>query len=282
MRAIIATGACVLLAIGAQAAGGRQPDARPPLSGPVVPPRLAPALSLVERAFDGSVRAPDRPPEEAALDALGLTAPDATPAQRAAWEAASGVLAERARMLDHAVGTNIDLLVMLSVAEGTDDGLDKLMLGLKAYEVLAPLRAKGTLRAQIAGVLPEPERAEFERLLDEYWGSLVRDRRAQPKPDGGRPARGEIILAARGESFGREVERSFQRLVKSGELIYRYATRGIRLSVPQQRRLRELAADHAAKGDNASEEDNRRLFLGALRTLHVWQRPRFVRNLQGT
>lgn len=277
-----ATFACVVVALAASIAPAQPPA--PPLAGPRIV-EDAPAAdrpSLLARGFDGLVLVPEIPPEEAALRALGLDAPDASPERRAAHDAILALLAERARALDDILADNLDLLVMLGVAEGTDDGLDKLMLGLKAYEVLAPLRAKGPLRAQVRALLPAGDQSAYDEALDEFWRAIVRDRRAQRKADGKRPARGEVVLAVRGESFGREVERSFQRLVASGELIYRYATRGITLTRPQQRRLRELAADHAAKGDRASDDDNRRLFLGALRTLSVSQRPRFIRNLRGS
>lgn len=283
-----ATVACVAVTLGTSLAPAQpstvSPAPAPPLAGPRIvddAPAAEPRPSILARGFDGLALVPEIPPEEAALRALRLDAPGASPERRAAHDAILALLAERARALDTILADNLDLLVMLNVAQGTDDGLDILMLGLKAYEVLAPLRAKGPLRAQVRALLPEPDAAAFDEALDEFWRAIVRDRRAQRKADGTRPARGEVVLAVRGESFGREVERSFQRLAASGELLYRYATRGITLTKPQQRRLRELAADHAARGDRVGDDDTRRLFLGALRTLDVSQRPRFIRNLRG-
>ncbi|GJQ29515.1 MAG: hypothetical protein HBSAPP03_13990 [Phycisphaerae bacterium] len=254
----------------------------PPLAGPRVDEAPAPArVTLIERDFDGAVKIPELPPEEVALSLLGLEAPGATAEQREAHAAARRVLEERAKFIDDFVVNNIPLLTMFGNAENTGDKLDQFMLGLEALRKFAPLREKGSLRSRLAAALPEAERARYETLLDEFWLALEKDRARRPKADGTKPNRLEILLGAKLESFGREGERSFARVQYSGELLYHYATRGLTLTPLQKRRLRELAADHAARGDNVTEADNRRLFARALGVLRVEQRPKFIRNLRG-
>lgn len=253
----------------------------PPLAGPTAhPPQSAPA-TLVERSFNGEVKPPEIPPEEAALSLLSLNAPDSSALQRQAHDAAQGILAERAKFIDDFVVNNVPLLTMFGNAENTGDKLDQLMLALEAMRKFRPLYEKGTLQRRLADVLPEPDRDQFESVLREYWSALVQDRHARPKADGKRPGRIEVVLGAKLESFGKEVERSFQRVLYSGELIYAYATKDLKLTKLQQRRLRELSAEHAAKGENVTEQDNRRLFVRAIFILDEEQRPRFIRNLKG-
>ncbi|CAG0963492.1 hypothetical protein PHYC_00856 [Phycisphaerales bacterium] len=252
----------------------------PPLAGPTAAPAAA-TSTLVEVSFNGEVKPTEVPPEEAALQLLRLDAPDATEVQRQAHAAAQGILAARAKFIDDFVVDNIPLLTMFGNAENTGDKFDQLMLAIEAMRKFRPLHEKGPLQQRIAGVLPEPDRERFDTLLGEYRAALVADRHRRPKADGKRPGRIEIVLTSKLESFGREVERSFQRVLYSGDLVYRYATRGLKLTREQQRRLRELTSEHAAKGENATEADNRRLFGRAILLLDEEQRPRFIKNLKG-
>lgn len=256
--------------------------AQPPLAGPKVgTTQAAPATTLIEHDFDGAVKVPEVPPEEKALHLLGLDAPEATPAQREALAAARRVLEARAKFIDDFVVNNVPLLTMFGNAENTGDKRDQVMLALEAMRKFAPMIEGGTLREQVAACLPEGDRARYEAMLDEFWAALVRDRAKRPKADGTRPGRLETIIGAKLESFGREGERAFERVQYSGALLYHYATKDLRLTPHQKRVLRELAEEHAAKGDDVTDEDNRRLFTRALAVLRVDQRPKFIKNLRG-
>lgn len=257
-----------------------QPES--PLAGPrVVNPPAMPRLSITQRVFDGTVKMPEVSPEEAALEQLKLDGPEASESQRESHTRARAVLAARARFMDEFVLGNIPLLTMFGNAENTGDGLDQFMLALEAVRKFKPLTDKGRLADLIAAELSTEDRARYNRVLAEFWSDLARDRAQHRKPDGKRPGRVEVILGAKLESFGREVERSFTRVQYSGELLYQYATKGMRLTKNQERRLRELVGEHAAKGEEVTEEDNKRLFAGAWIILEPRQRGRLVRNLKG-
>ncbi len=259
-----------------------QPVGEPPLAGPRIErPAATSRVTLVERDFDGAVKLPEIPPEEVAMDLLDLDGAEATEAQRAALAAARKVLEERAKFIDDFVVNNIPLLTMFGNAENTGDKLDQVMLALEALRKFSPLMEKGPLRVRLAAVLPEVDRAKFEGLLDEFWLAVEKDRARKPKADGSRPNRLEILIGAKLESFGREGERAFARVQYSGALLYSYATKGLTLTPQQKRQLRELSETHAAKGDDVTEEDNRKLFVRALGVLRVEQRPRFIKNLRG-
>jgi len=234
----------------------------------------------VERTFNGEVKLPDSTPEEAALKALDLGGAGATPAQRDALGRARDILNERAAFLDELVASNLDLLGRLDGADSRPGG-EKAALAWAVWEKVRPLREKGMLQDRVREVLPDADRARFDALLKEFWGATIAQRSTQLKPDGKKPGRIEIISAVRFESFGKEVERSFYRVVQSGRLLFEYSTRNLKLTKEQERSLRDLAAEHAKKGDNASEEDNRKLFLRALFVLDESQRPKFIRNLKG-
>jgi hypothetical protein len=249
----------------------------PPLAGPKVGVP-APRATLVELDLQGRVRIPEEPPEEAALALLGLDRPDAPRAQREAHARAREILARRARILDEFVVGNIPLLNMLNTSR---DERERFLLILEAGRRLAPLTRDGTLREQIARCLPDEDRVRFGALLDEFWSAVVRERRTVRRPDGKRPGRIEILAQVRLESLGREIERAFRRIVESGELLYRSATRGLTLTPAQRRELREISAVFARLGDGGREDEKRRLFTRALLVLDVEQRPKFIRNLKG-
>lgn len=250
-----------------------------PLAGPKVN-APSPRASMVEHGFNGEVKLPETTPEEAALGAMRLDTPDASPAQREAHARAREILDERAAFLDELVAGNLELLSRLDGADARPGG-EKAALAWAVWEKVRPLREKGLLQDRVREVLPEAERARFDAILNEFWREIIAERRTKPKPDGKKPGRIEIIAAVRFESFGKEIERSFYRIIQSGRLLFEYSTRDLKLTKEQERSLRDLAAEHAKKGDNASEEDNRKLFLKALFVLDESQRPKFIRNLKG-
>jgi len=261
-----------------------QPDARKasepssPLSGPTVTESKDIKPTLVQSDFDGHIRLVDGSPEEAALMLLKL--------DDEARTEADAILAERARLLDEFVTDNLLLLGQMDTADKAGDKKTHGALIVKALQELRPVLDKGRLEDRIANAIPEARRGEYRALLKEYWGALVKDRRAAPRPDGPdkgkKPGRIEILAQAKIETFGKEVERSYQRVEKSGELAFKYIFMGVDLSAEQRGTIRALFATHAAQTNgNASEKENGQLFLAVLPHLKPEQAKQVMKNIKG-
>lgn len=260
-----------------------QPADPSPLGGPKV--REQPSRpTIIARNFDGSVKPPEGTAEEAVLELLGVAgvgAMGASPEEQQAGERVRVILAKRGRVLEDFVFENVALLTKLDTAANTGDKADQLRLLAEAFRQLAPLREGGPLSSQIRAALPEAKGAEFDLILREYWEAVIADRMSRAKPEGGFPSRLEAIAGARLESLGKEIERSFYRLLMSGEFIYRVATRGLTLTPEQSRRLRAVIGEHyRLTGGNDDEAANKRLFAKSIAVLDDDQKPRFIRNLR--
>ena len=247
-----------------------------PLAGPTVTEGRDAAATLVQSDFDGRVRVVDGSPEEAALRLLGLGADELAMAE--------GILAERARLVDDFVAENILLLGQMDTADKAGDKKTQGALVVKALQELRPVLEKGKLEDRVAEALPEGARERYRRLLKEYWSAVVEDRRRSPKPDGGGKRLGRIEATAQVklEAFGREIERSYQRIERSGELAFRLIFKGVELEPAKRAKVRELFAAHAAqtKG-NATEKENGQLFLAVLPHLTPEEARAVMKNIKG-
>lgn len=247
---------------------------RPALAGPTAGEEEgAGRRTLVVTGFDGSVRRPDRPPEFAAADLLALDEP-----ARAAVEA---IAAERALLLDEFVSTNLELLTQIETAQSTGDGLGMLGLGQRAWAELEPLRSQGPLSERVRAVLPQARRAEYDRLLREYWGALIAEGRRTPKADGRTPGQLEIVARERMESFGREVEQAFARVLRSGQLVFRMLLDGIELRPEQSEKIRGMIAEFVERhGVDAAPKEWAVLGVGIAAHLTPEQTVRFAENVK--
>lgn len=267
----------------ALSATAQQPVDASPLGGPKVQEQAS-RPTIITRNFDGSVKPPEGTAEEAVLELLsvgGAGAMGASPEERGAGERVRVILAKRGKVLEDFVFENVALLTKLDTAGNTGDKADQLRLLAEAFRQLAPLREGGPLSSQIRAALAEAKGAEFDLILREYWEAVIADRMSRAKPEGGFPSRLEAIAGARLESLGKEIERSFYRLLMSGEFIYRVATRGLTLTPEQSRRLRAVIEEHyRLTGGNDDEAANRRLFARSIAVLDDDQKPRFIRNLR--
>jgi hypothetical protein len=227
--------------------------ASPPLAGPrAIAP--APSATLVVYDFTGRLRRPDIPPEAAAAALLALD-----DHARAAVEAA---LARRAAILDAFVRENLDLLTQIGTAGATGDKLDQLGLAQLAYTKLQPLRSQGTLQEVIRAALPTDAAARFDAALDEYWRAVVREGQREPG-ENGNPRHGvQAVIEERLRTLGREIELSFERQLRSGDILFSYLTAGLQLRPEQAVRIRQAVADVVERTDVESDKRAQAL-LGA-------------------
>lgn len=203
------------------------PSARP--AGGAAAAGQRAAATIVRYEFAGGVAPTPVQPEAAALDVLGLSAEERA--------GADAVLLRRARIIEDLVSTRLEQFVRLGTASAAGDTGDVLtQIGAMVGKAVS-LNADGPLREQIDRALPEHARAEFARVLNEYWKAVL-GQTGPARPKGGAI---EVRLGA----LGREVEAAFQRLLGSGALIKTYLTRELTLTPEQDARVAELAAEFA-------------------------------------
>lgn len=297
-RAALWCSAVAFVGLAGLPAIGQTEAERAPLAGPAVAAR-AERATLVEHDFPGKVRRLESAPEEAAARLLELTTE--------VREKVEAIFADRVKKLDAFVADNLLLLNQLDTAGKAGDKLDQLKLLAEAVHKLAPVWTKGTLRSQVRSVLPESARAEFDRLLAEYWDAIVTERRDEAKVNAA-PARDdmkmadskkaegasdraakvksksrfEILTEERLASFGKEIERSFQRQLQSGDVIADYIINYVTMSDEQKARIRELCNEFAEKTKmNASEQQNRELFVKIAGVLDTKQQMELAKLIQG-
>jgi hypothetical protein len=248
------------------------PEAAPVLAGPRVRAEAPAAATLVEVGLNGEVKRLLTTPEQAALEFLDL--------DQATRERIDKALAVRARKIDGFVGRNIDLLTKLGNAAGTGDKKDQLRLAAEAAWELRDVLGDGRLFDQVSRELPEAQRERFKALVDGYWDAVVAERSGGNKP--GRLGRFGVLTDERLKAFGGEIERSFRRMVSSGDLFYQYVEGLVTLDEDQARVIREASARFAERGgDDASEETKREFFLSVLFVLTEPQREAVLKKFRG-
>ncbi|MBC7834773.1 MAG: hypothetical protein H7Y88_06695 [Phycisphaerales bacterium] len=267
-----------------------------PLAGPSAATLTRSKSGLVAIGFKGEVQRLELPIEEEALKLLRLDDGVRSRIEK--------ILAERAVLLEHFVAENVDLLVKLDT---TKDGLGKAALLAETLTKLRPVLEKGSLYEVIRGALPaaaderaaggaasnagdmraggmsaggaqregESARAAFERIVIEYRHAIASENQRKDKLG--------AVLAEKGESFGREIARAFERLEQSGELGYRYLLGDLGLSEAQEARFRGMHAEFMDRiGDSPSEKEQGMFFLSVLAWLSPEQQVKVVKKAIGS
>ncbi|MEZ6318313.1 MAG: hypothetical protein R3B49_06105 [Phycisphaerales bacterium] len=154
-----------------------KPSADPVLGGPKVEEDAGQA-TIVERGFDGEMRSAQGPAELAALEKLDLDE-----GTRAAVRAA---LDERAAIVDGILADHLGLFmkvrgVLQSMRSGGERRMDAdARAAMTEFrEVITPLTARGPLREEIARLLPDGARDQFEAMLREHDEAMMAQRRAE-------------------------------------------------------------------------------------------------------
>lgn len=141
-----------------------------PLAGPSVDAGAKP--TLVKRDFEGNLERLEMRPEAAAADLLTLT-----PDQRTL---VNDVLKRRTADVQRITEDNLELFLKLQTARQGGDRQESMTL-MRDFRVVAEPLLRPSLFNQIRDVLPQDQRAEFARLVDEYIAALA----AEPDPMGG-------------------------------------------------------------------------------------------------
>lgn len=257
-----------------------KPAATDPLKGPAVAPE-ATRRSIVERDFYGAVRRPEGAPEEEAFRLLKFGSDEEGNEIRAQVDS---ILIARMQLLDTFVGENLDLIVKIGNAAGTGNQADMVGLIFEAMNKLRPLHRRGTLENEISGVLPGAHRAEFKRLLTEYRDAIVAERRAELERNGEpKKDRFGILSEEHLKTLGREIERSVQRQLRSGDFVYRYLTRGLDLTPEQHASIRDKCRAYSERvGEEEIKSEQVKLFFAISAELTPAQRIQFARLVNGT
>lgn len=224
--------------------------------------------TLVEHGYDGRVQRLESTPEEAAVALVDL--------DEGARERIADIFVERAEFFDRVVSEEIDRLTRLGTAGETGDGLTVAAEGFALLQRLDPLFSKGRLEDRIAAEMPAEEAARFRALVREYWGAIVDEKRARPSPK--RRARWELLVEAKAEGVGGEVERSFQRLATgpggAAQLLFGY----LKIRPEQEARVMPLWIRYMELSDRGEGESKeaKMLFVGMLAHLDEAQRNRIL------
>ncbi|MBX3358671.1 MAG: hypothetical protein KF745_09605 [Phycisphaeraceae bacterium] len=250
----------------------------PPLAGPSTTPSEdpAPRPTIVVHDFAGRIVPPEMPAEIAAARLL--------PLDEEAAASIRAIIDRRAAAIDEFVADNIDLLTRLNSAGAAGDKLDQLDLASEAYARLRPVReATGgrSLQAAIRAALPPDQRAEYDGILRDYWAAVAASAVARPGPDGKVKSRFEAVAAAKLESFGQEIGRAFERMLKSGDLVYTIVTKDLNLTESQAAKIRTLVGEFVDEhGENADKKLYGWLFLQVAAELDRTQRIQLIRTLK--
>lgn len=259
-----------------QAAGGRSP----PPSQAVAPDVLrGPAVSesvevqtLVERDFMGRVRPLDATPEEAAVRLL--------PLDHAAQARVEAVLTERATVLDQMVVGNLDRLVEIHNAVQGGDWPTAFRLSVPLARQLVARFGRETLQERLSRVLPDDQRGEFVRLVDEYRRAWIEEAVAQAEARGERLSRLEAGVRLSLETLGQEISRAFQRTILAAAADFERLLTRLDLSPQQERQIRaDVARFIEQTRGRASAGQRFVLFVRLVSILDREQRQILVREL---
>ncbi|MEO1511315.1 MAG: hypothetical protein AAFU70_04505 [Planctomycetota bacterium] len=173
-----------------------------PLSGPTVKPESA-GPTLIERDYEGKLRALERRPEVAALDLLGLSEDELANARE--------IVAERAAEVEGIVFSNLLLLGEIGTAleaappesgfEVLEDDLRK-----RAEAALEPLWTGSPLVDRIEQALPQARRAAYRGIVNDWYAAAMEQARARSAGAG--VSAFELVIR---DVIGAEIESAYQR-----------------------------------------------------------------------
>lgn len=241
------------------------------LSGPKVEP-AAEAATLIRVGYSGRIeRVADAQPEVAALELVELDAEG-----RGRIE---DRLEARAAFIDAAVLEHYETLLELYTAFGAGDEREIIRLYLEFASHLQPLFKEGGLGRQLASEMAEQTRAEYGRLLREYYASVARDILDHPEDDRGNPPENAAaaIRNYKIQLLMEEVGRSFARIVRQKTQEYEEVLTALRLSPEREGQIRASVEQFAQEfGFNPNEAQKRQIFQRLMTLLEPGERQRLL------
>lgn len=160
--------------------------------------------TLVRFEFRGNLRRLDRTPEEAALDALNLEQSDR--------DAADEIVSNRRGAVDRLVQAHVEFIRTMQLARAAKPELDSSAAEL--IDRIATMGGPKRMRDAIAERLPDFDRREFQRMIDEYWRALVLDELQQAQTRNEKlslsQARLRVTLGVAANELRRAFERQYQ------------------------------------------------------------------------
>ncbi|MGQ0627447.1 MAG: hypothetical protein ACT4PL_05020 [Phycisphaerales bacterium] len=259
------------------------PAAEDVLAGPRTTPAAPARPTLVARGFNGELLRLNEHPAVGAARLLKLETSALTEVER--------ILVDRAATLDRMVADNIDFLLELGTkGAAAKDGTpaqkhEATSLVLRALTKLSEINRAGALEVRLRRAIPRDRRAEFDALVREYFDAVGEDGVVE---DGVVVRKGNAVESAISETFrllGKEVERSFQRLVGDGEKEFENLLAALDLKPAQEQKIRALVEEFFGKTKfKPTEGQQALLFLRIIDTLEPPQRislGKLVREAEG-
>jgi Spy/CpxP family protein refolding chaperone len=265
----------LLLAGGAWGQASDQPEAGDQsseqpgvLGGPKITETQA-APTLVERDYEGGLRALELRPEFAALDRLRLSEAELEPAR--------ALVAERGAKMEKLVFENLTLLTQLKTArEAAVPGADPLggnrELRGQMMEVMGPLLRERPLVDQVAEMLPESARAEYRSLVGAWYDAAMAEaaartgegagvdppaRRRGPGGGLGRGAGRGGMMAVQLQVLGQEIRSAYERGVAGRTEQLDDMVNALELTPEQEGQVRELIRRNFTESDGKPTQAQR-------------------------
>ncbi len=244
-----------------------------PLAGPRLP--VAIHATLVRRDIDNALVAPDPTPAEAALRLISLDE-----GSRRAVNAALNIRGER---LDHAVIINLPFIIVAQ--SGQAGGNKPVVAGAVAIALYRSREffAVDDLESLIAAQLPASQRSHYQAVLQSYWHEFALDAARARAAKGQDPAPESLLIAeAKLKLVGEEAARSFERTLRSGDLLHYWFARSLGLSPAQAGPFRATIAAYAQEYAGDGDKAAKLKLLEDLRTgLTRTQQRTLERNMKG-
>jgi hypothetical protein len=257
------------------AAPGEQPKPAPlQQPGTITNVDLTGQPSLIKHNEKGELLRPDIPPDEAALELIGMDASEK--------EAVTQLLTARSAILDHVLSENLPLLLKFQ-GISSDDTQKEQMQALKDLitKAMNPLRDMGSLRDQVAPLLAPPIADRYKAILADYWAAVSQEdstKKARGQPMTPEQIRGmETML-----SYGQEIRRSYDRKVEAQIDRLPAMVAAAKPTAEQQEKIKAATDAYVTKGAGKPTASNKReLFTNVLKDLNYDQRIAVLGQLYG-
>lgn len=223
------------------------PGEDPVLKGPAVPDNVA--RTLIVRDARGNFRRVEGRPEEAAIVVLGL--------EGKTREKAVKICNDRANAIGMLLAEHVDLVKEATDAQIAGKTADVAKTYARLREFYEPAPVRDPLAKGMSELLKPTQRAELDRLLNEYWAAAV-DWELRNAKEKGPEARAKAEERLVFQIFQDEVRLAYERVLKP----YRDRLEGVYAALeptPEQRaQIRDVVLDLIREGKLKPTPEQRR------------------------